>query len=47
MNFNIDNMEGLSVRTGSGGETLVYAISDDNFNAPLQQNLLMLFELKR
>ncbi|MEQ1752804.1 MAG: esterase-like activity of phytase family protein [Micropepsaceae bacterium] len=47
MNFNIDNMEGLSVRTGAGGETLVYAISDDNFNAPLQQNLLMLFELKR
>lgn len=47
MNFNIDNMEGLSVRTGTEGETLLYVISDDNFNSPLQQNLLMLFELKR
>ena len=46
MNYNIDNMEGLAVRTGENGETLVYIISDDNFNAPLQQTLLMLFELK-
>jgi len=46
MNFIIDNMEGLSVRRGDGGETLVYLISDDNFNAPLQQTLLMMFELK-
>jgi hypothetical protein len=46
MNFNIDNMEGLSVRKGENGEMLVYIVSDDNFNAPLQQTLLMLFELK-
>jgi hypothetical protein len=46
MNFMIDNMEGLSVRKGADGETLVYVISDDNFNTPLQQTLLMMFELK-
>ena len=46
MNFNIDNMEGLAVRKGENGETLVYIVSDDNFNRPLQQTLLMLFELK-
>jgi len=42
----IDNMEGLSVRTDEAGRTLVYVVSDDNFNTPLQQTLLMLFELK-
>ena len=46
MNFMIDNMEGLSVRKSADGETLVYVVSDDNFNTPLQQTLLMLFELK-
>ena len=46
MNFIIDNMEGLSVRKGADGETLVYVVSDDNFNAPLQQTLIMMFELK-
>ncbi|NOT41480.1 MAG: hypothetical protein HOP13_13400 [Alphaproteobacteria bacterium] len=46
MNFIIDNMEGLSVRKGEDGETLVYVVSDDNFNAPVQQTLLMMFELK-
>jgi hypothetical protein len=46
MNFIIDNMEGLSVRKGVDGETLVYVVSDDNFNAPLQQTLIMMFELK-
>ncbi|MFM9862437.1 MAG: esterase-like activity of phytase family protein [Micropepsaceae bacterium] len=46
MNFIIDNMEGLSVRNGDNGETLVYVVSDDNFNAPVQQTLLMMFELK-
>lgn len=43
MDYVIDNMEGLSVRTDEGGRTLVYALSDDNFNGPLQQTLLMLF----
>ena len=46
MNFNIDNMEALAVRKGENGETLVYILSDDNFNRPLQQTLLMMFELK-
>jgi len=46
MNFMIDNMEALSVRKGANGETLVYIASDDNFNAPLQQTLIMMFELK-
>jgi hypothetical protein len=46
MNFIIDNMEGLSVRTGADGETLVYVVSDSNFNEPVQQTLLMMFELR-
>lgn len=46
MNFMIDNMEGLSLRKADDGRTLVYIISDNNFNKPLQQNLIMLFELK-
>lgn len=40
----IDNMEGIALRRDSGGETLVYLVSDDNFS-PLQRTLLMLFEL--
>ena len=43
--LNIDNMEGLALRQGGAGETLVYLISDDNFN-PLQRTLLMLFALR-
>lgn len=46
MNFMIDNMEGMSLRKSDDGRTLVYLVSDNNFNKPLQQNLLMLFELK-
>lgn len=46
MNFMIDNMEGLAVRKDEDGKTIVYAISDDNFNKVLQQTLLMMFELK-
>ena len=46
MDYVIDNMEGLSVRTDEAGRTLVYVLSDDNFNGPLQQTLLMLFELR-
>lgn len=41
----IDNMEGLSIRKDEAGRTLVYLLSDDNFNRPLQQTLLMLFIL--
>jgi len=43
--YEIDNMEGLAIRTGSNGETLVYAISDDNFNRPVQATLLLMYEL--
>jgi hypothetical protein len=46
MDYVIDNMEGLSVRTDESGRTFVYALSDDNFNGLLQQTLLMLFELR-
>jgi hypothetical protein len=45
MTYVIDNMEGLSVNRGPNGETLIYIISDDNFNHPLQQTMLMMFEL--
>ncbi len=41
----VDNMEGIATRRGAAGETLVYLISDDNFN-PLQRSLLLLFELE-
>ncbi|MGD1932929.1 MAG: esterase-like activity of phytase family protein [Candidatus Phaeomarinobacter sp.] len=40
----IDNMEGIAVRTTPDGRTLVYVVSDDNFN-PLQRTLLLMFEL--
>jgi len=44
----VDNMEGIEVRRAergpNAGKTLVYLISDDNFN-PLQRTLLMMFEL--
>ena len=39
-----DNFEGIAVRRAADGTTLVYLISDDNFN-PLQETLLMLFRL--
>lgn len=44
MDYSIDNMEGLAVREGPEGETLVYVLSDNNFNA-LQRTLLLMFEL--
>lgn len=44
--WEIDNMEGLSVRRGPRGETLVYVLSDDNFQRTLQSTLLLLFELR-
>jgi len=40
----VDNLEGLAATKGPRGETLLWLISDDNFN-PLQRNLLLLFEL--
>jgi hypothetical protein len=43
--YEIDNMEGIDLRRGDDGEQLVYVISDDNFNRPLQRTLLLMFEL--
>lgn len=40
----VDNFEGISVRQGDRGETLIYVISDNNFS-PLQRTLLLMFEL--
>ncbi len=40
----IDNMEGLSVREDDAGRTLLYLVSDDNFNA-IQRTLLLIFAL--
>jgi len=42
----VDNFDGVEARRGTGGETLIYLISDDNFN-PEQRTLLMMFELKK
>ena len=42
--YAVDNLEGLAATRGARGETLLWLISDDNFN-PLQRNILMLFEL--
>ncbi len=44
--YAVDNLEGLAVTMGPRGETLLWAMSDDNFN-PLQRNLLLLFELAK
>jgi hypothetical protein len=40
----VDNMEGIAVRSGPAGETLIYLLSDDNYSA-LQRTLLMMFEI--
>jgi len=45
LGYAIDNMEGLSVHRGSGGETVLTLISDDNFSA-LQRTLLLQFVLR-
>jgi len=44
-NTNIDNMEGIAVRKGRNGETLLYLISDNNYS-PLQRTVLLMFELR-
>jgi hypothetical protein len=41
----IDNMEGLAVHEGAGGETIVTMISDDNFNHRLQRTILLQFAI--
>ncbi len=42
----VDNFEGVDARRGDGGETLIYLISDDNYNIA-QRTLLLMFELVR
>jgi hypothetical protein len=44
--YAVDNLEGLAATKGPRGETLLWLISDDNFN-PLQRNILLLFELSK
>jgi hypothetical protein len=39
-----DNFEGIAVRRGKSGESLIYVISDDNFHS-LQRTLLLMFSL--
>lgn len=41
----VDNMEGIAVRPNDGN-SVVYLVSDDNFNTPEQRTLLMMFELE-
>jgi hypothetical protein len=43
--FTVDNFEGIAARIGPRGETLLYVISDDNFNS-FQRTLLMVFALE-
>jgi hypothetical protein len=44
VHYSIDNMEGLAVRKGPAGETLLYVLSNDNFNG-LQRTVLLEFAL--
>ena len=39
-----DNFEGIDVRRGETGETMIYVVSDDNFHI-LQRTLLLMFSL--
>lgn len=45
--MNIDNFEGIEAVRGRGGETMIYLISDDNFNRNEQRTLLLMFELTK
>lgn len=42
--FNLDNMEALAIRQNEAGETLIYIMSDNNYNR-LQRNLIMMFKI--
>ncbi len=42
----VENFEGIDIRRAADGKTLVYLVSDDNFNV-LQTTLLLMFELVR
>ncbi|MCY3829917.1 MAG: esterase-like activity of phytase family protein [Rhodospirillaceae bacterium] len=41
----VDNFEGIAARRGPNGRTVLYILSDDNFN-PLQRTLLLMFEMQ-
>jgi hypothetical protein len=43
--LSLDNFEGVAVRPGPAGETLIYLISDDNY-LPIQRTLLLQFVLR-
>jgi hypothetical protein len=47
MHENIDNMEGLALRRDASGHTLLYMISDDNYDHLLQRTVLLMFEVER
>ncbi|MGE3932844.1 MAG: esterase-like activity of phytase family protein [Rhodospirillaceae bacterium] len=40
----VDNMEGIAARRGANGETILYLVSDDNYNV-LQRTILLMFAL--
>lgn len=40
----VDNFEGIAARRGPDGKTVLYILSDDNFN-PRQRTLLLMFEM--
>lgn len=43
--YSIDNMEAVAARKGVNGETLIYVLSDDNYNG-LQRTVLLMFALE-
>ena len=43
--LSVDNFEGIAAHRDLDGATLIYILSDDNFNRLLQRTLLLLFEL--
>ena len=45
LSYEVDNMEGLSVRAGENGEAILDIVSDDNQNRLLQRTILLQFAL--
>ncbi len=45
MDYDIDNLEGLSVHRSPKGETVLTLLSDDNFNTLIQRTVLLQFVL--
>jgi len=43
--YAVDNLEGVHATRGARGETLLWLMSDDNFNRA-QRTILLLFELQ-